>query len=245
MLAANARDGGNRQFILVEGEDYADRLTAERVRRVIKGYAYTGTQREELLREPITFSKLKQANTLLEKVRAIETLDGPRYDRIAKTVKDGALIVTGERNVEERTEGLGGTFTYCTLGDPIDMDGLLTGEDLPAVEGLAALLYHTATSLAFDQTKLKPEPAIGDGVMRLGDANGRHLWLIYKPDLDWLKSGEAALTLSRARAIVAAETGDHLVFAPAKFVSRELLTQERLPVEYAPLPFALYRVETA
>lgn len=245
VLAANARDGGNRQFILVEGEDYADRLTAERVRRVIKGYAYTGTQREELLREPITFSKLKQANTLLEKVRAIETLDGPRYDRIAKTVKDGALIVTGERNVEERTEGLGGTFTYCTLGDPIDMDGLLTGEDLPAVEGLAALLYHTATSLAFDQTKLKPEPAIGDGVMRLGDANGRHLWLIYKPDLDWLKSGEAALTLSRARAITAAETGDHLVFAPAKFVSRELLTQERLPVEYAPLPFALYRVETA
>ncbi|MGJ0237304.1 site-specific DNA-methyltransferase [Novosphingobium fluoreni] len=245
VLAANARDGGNRQFILVEGEDYADRLTAERVRRVIKGYAYTGTQREELLREPITFSKLKQANTLLEKVRAIETLDGPRYDRIAKTVKDGALIVTGERNVEERTEGLGGTFTYCTLGDPIDMDGLLTGEDLPAVEGLAALLYHTATSLAFDQTKLKPEPAIGDGVMRLGDANGRHLWLIYKPDLDWLKSGEAALTLSRARAIAAAETGDHLVFAPAKFVSRELLTQERLPVEYAPLPFALYRVETA
>jgi adenine-specific DNA-methyltransferase len=125
------------------------------------------------------------------------------------------------------------------------MDGLLTGEDLPAVEGLAALLYHTATSQAFDQSRLKPEPAIGDGVMRLGDANGRHLWLIYKPDLNWLKSGEAALTLSRARAIAAAEAGDHLVFAPAKFVSRELLTQERLPVEYAPLPFALYRVETA
>ena len=81
--------------------------------------------------------------------------------------------------------------------------------------------------------------------MRLGDANGRHLWLIYKPDLEWLKSAEAALTLSRARAIAASETGDHLVFAPAKFVSRELLTQGRLPVEYAPLPFALYRVETA
>ena len=245
VLAANARDGGSRRFILVEGEDYADTLTAERVRRVINGYTFTGTQRDELLREPITFTKLKNANSLLEKVQGIETLDGPKYDRIAKTVKDGALIVTGERDVTEKTEGLGGTFTYCTLGDPIDMDGLLTGEDLPAVEGLAALLYHTATSLAFDQSKLKPEPAIGDGVMRLGDANGRHLWLIYKPDLDWLKSGEAALTLSRARAVAAAEAGDHLVFAPAKFVSRELLTQERLPVEYAPLPFALYRVETA
>ena len=245
VLAANARDGGNRQFVLVEGEEYADSLTAERVRRAIGGYAFKGTQRDELLREPLTFTKLRNAATLMERIQGIETLDGPKYDRIAKTVRDGALIVTGERNVEERAEGLGGTFTFCTLGDPIDMDGLLTGEDLPAVEGLAALLYHTATSQAFDQSKLKPEPAIGDGVMRLGDANGRHLWLIYTPDLEWLKSAEAALTLSRARAIAAAETGDHLVFAPAKFVSRELLTQERLPVEYAPLPFALYRVETA
>ncbi len=245
VMAANARDGGNRRFILVEGEDYADTLTAERVRRIIKGYSFTGTQREELLRESITFTKLRNANLIMEKVHAIETLDGHNFDRISKTVKAGTLIVTGERDIAKRIPGLGGTFTYCTLGDPVDMDGLLTGEDLPAVEGLAALLYHTATSQAFDQSKLKPEAAMGDGVMRLGDANGRHLWLIYKPDLEWLKSADAALTLSRARSIAATEAGDHLVFAPAKFVSRELLTQERLPVEYAPLPFALYRVETA
>ena len=37
VLKANAKDGGHRRFILVEGEDYADRLTAERVRRAIKG----------------------------------------------------------------------------------------------------------------------------------------------------------------------------------------------------------------
>jgi adenine-specific DNA-methyltransferase len=51
--------------------------------------------------------------------------------------------------------------------------------------------------------------------------------------------------LWRAGAIAARAPGDHLVFAPAKFVSRELLAAEKLPVEYAPLPFALYRVETA
>lgn len=118
VLTANARDGGNRRFILVEGEDYADTLTAERVRRVVNGYAFTGTQREELLREPLTFSKLRNAATLLEKVQQIETLDGPKFDRIAKTVKDGALIVTGERDVAETTPGLGGAFTYCTLGEP-------------------------------------------------------------------------------------------------------------------------------
>ncbi len=37
VLALNKEDGGNRRFILVECEDYADSITAERVRRVIQG----------------------------------------------------------------------------------------------------------------------------------------------------------------------------------------------------------------
>ncbi|AUD05845.1 site-specific DNA-methyltransferase [Spirosoma pollinicola] len=38
VLNLNKQDGGNRQFILVEMEDYAETITAERVRRVIDGY---------------------------------------------------------------------------------------------------------------------------------------------------------------------------------------------------------------
>ena len=34
----NTEDGGNRKFILVEMEDYANDITAERVKRVTKGY---------------------------------------------------------------------------------------------------------------------------------------------------------------------------------------------------------------
>ena len=34
----NKSDGGNRKFILVEMGDYADTITAERVKRVINGY---------------------------------------------------------------------------------------------------------------------------------------------------------------------------------------------------------------
>ncbi len=37
VLKQNAEDGGERKFVLVEMEDYADTLTAERVRRVIRG----------------------------------------------------------------------------------------------------------------------------------------------------------------------------------------------------------------
>ena len=38
VLNMNKADGGHRQFILVEMGDYADSITAERVRRVINGY---------------------------------------------------------------------------------------------------------------------------------------------------------------------------------------------------------------
>ena len=38
VLNMNKADGGNRSFILVEMEKYADEITAERVKRVIGGY---------------------------------------------------------------------------------------------------------------------------------------------------------------------------------------------------------------
>lgn len=43
VLNLNKEDGGNRKFILIEMEDYADSITAERVRRVIQGYG-SGTK---------------------------------------------------------------------------------------------------------------------------------------------------------------------------------------------------------
>ena len=38
VLKMNKEDGGNRKFILIEMEDYADGITAERVKKVINGY---------------------------------------------------------------------------------------------------------------------------------------------------------------------------------------------------------------
>lgn len=38
VLNLNKQDGGNRKFICIEMEDYAETITAERVKRVIKGY---------------------------------------------------------------------------------------------------------------------------------------------------------------------------------------------------------------
>lgn len=238
VLEANKCDGGSRRFILVEMEDYADRLTAERVRRVINGYDFKGTQKTELLREGITWSKLQRADRLTEQVEKIENLHRHEFDRITKQVKDGQLIVTGEKTVAERAEGLGGSFTYCTLGQPVELDAILTGEDLPGFDALGGILFHMATSQPVPQGQTNAD------AFHVGMANGTRVWLIYRPDLDWLKSPDAALTLTFARQVTEAHPGErHLVFAPARYVSQRLLDAEGLAVEFVPLPFALYRVE--
>ena len=219
-------------------EDYAESLTVGRVRRLIEGYAFTGTQRTELMREKITWSKLKKSGRLNDAVEGIENLHGHEYDAIKKTVKDGELIVTGEKAVAGRTEGLGSSFTYCTLGEPVELDKLLSGDTLPPYEGLGAALFHMATNRALDPS------AVREADCYLGEADRQHVWLIYRPDLDWLKSPEAALTLTRARGFAARSPDQrHLVFAPARYVSQKMLAEHNIPVEFVPLPFALYRID--
>jgi adenine-specific DNA-methyltransferase len=181
-MKLNQRDGGNRKFILVECENYADTLTAERVRRLIGG---------------------------------------------VPTSKD-----------DEYKTGLGGAFTYCTLGNPVELDKVLSGETLPQYAGLGAALFHMATNHALDPSTVR------EGDFYLGSTESQQVWLIYKPDLNWLKSPEAALTLARATAFAASDPSKrHLVFAPARYVSQKMLTEQNIPVEFVPLPFALYRID--
>ena len=178
----NAKDGGQRVFILVEGEDYAYDVTRERVVRVQRGVP--------------------------------------------------------QAKLEPLMSGLGGSFTYCTLGDPLELAKLLTGETLPTYEGIGAALFHMATNRALDPA------TVCEDDFYLGATEGYHVWLIYRPDLEWLKTPEAALTLARAKAFTETDLEKrHLVFAPARYVSQKMLADENIPVEFVPLPFALYRID--
>ena len=182
VMNLNAKDDGQRRFILVEGENYADELTRERIARVQRGVP--------------------------------------------------------DAEQEPYRSGLGGSFTYCTLGAPVELDKVLSGESLPPYAGIGAALFHMATNHALDPA------AVREDDFYLGAAEGQHVWLIYKPDLDWLKSPEAALTLACAKAFAASDPDKrHLVFAPTRFVSQKMLAEQNIPVEFVPLPFALYRID--
>jgi len=237
VLALNAKDGGNRRFILVETEKYADTLTAERVRRVAQGYAFTGTQRTELLREKLNWTRLKSAAALVEKAESVKQLEGASYDEVKIAVEDGALVVTGERKVQDKAPGLGGSFTYCTLGAPMTLDALLA-DGLPSFDSLAKYVFYTATG------KQLPAPPAKKAAVEgfIGETDLYRVHLLYQPDAAWLASDAAALTEAQAERIAAAnkDRKTALVFAPAKFLSQRELS--RHGITFCQLPYAIHRL---
>jgi len=238
VLTLNKEDDGKRKFILAECEDYADKLTAERVRRVIKGYKFEGIQTQELMREQITLNSLKNADKLLEKADSYDLLDGKRFDRISKSVEDGALVVTGEKKVTEKVEGLGGSFTFCTLGEEMGLDKLLAGEKLPAFDALAKYVFYTATGRTLqDVPKQK-----ADSDAYIGETDLYRVHLLYRPDKAWLRSNGAALTEKLVERMVAANKGKKLVlvFAAVKFMGQRELTRQG--VEFCQLPYTIHRI---
>jgi adenine-specific DNA-methyltransferase len=237
VLVANRKDGGTRKFILVETEDYADKLTAERVRRVIHGYKFNGTQREELLREPLTWTKLRKAEKLVEKAEGFELLDKHRFDHITKSVEDGDIVVTGEKKVTEKVEGLGGSFTFASLGPEMSLQKLLA-DGLPTFEALAKYVFFTATGRTLSELP-KPKAAV---VGFVGETELYRVHLLYQPEKKWLQSNDAALTEKLVDEMVARNMGKKqlLVFAAAKFMSQRELS--RLGVDFCQLPYAIHRI---
>ena len=183
VLALNKEDGGNRKFILVECEDYADATTAERVRRVINGV-------------PNARDKSLQA-------------------------------------------GLGGSFTYCTLGDPIEVEGMLSESGLPDYGALAAYLLYTSAGISAAAPALTPQD--DDGLFYSDDRTDYHL--LYQPDGDWLRSDDAVLNRERAERISAASKARGkaaIVYAPVKYISQRALS-EIGGVRYCQLPYQIHQ----
>ncbi len=184
VLALNKQDGGKRKFILVECEDYADSITAERVRRVIAG---------------------------------------------VPDAKDSDL-----------REGLGGSFTYCTLGEPVTSWSMLDDENLPSYEALAAWLIHTATGRSTPSSE--PVPLDDNGLIHRDKKRNRNYYLLYQPDMDWLKSRESMFDIYLADAISKScnKTGAQaVVFAAGKFLSQDDLID--MNISFSQLPWAIQR----
>lgn len=182
VLSLNKDDDGHRRFILIECENYADDVTAERVRRVING--------------------VKTATT------------------------------------EEIKNGLGGSFTYCELGDEINISSLLSGEAMPEYGALAQYVFYTATGKTL-KTVAKPNPE-----WYVGETDLFRIHLIYRPSLDFLRSAESALNADLVDRLTGGKGKQSekrtVVFAAAKFMGQKEITEKG--IQFCQLPYAIHRI---
>lgn len=145
VLEQNAMDGGNRKFVLVEMEEYAKKITAERIRRVIEGYEYTGKDKKTLFEKKLLTAQILSADKMAqiaEEAQAIIDNSSSKYDKIDKEFKDNTLKIIGVKNIAERKEGIGGGFRYCELGEPIKDENGALNSDVSA-EALAKHLFFS------------------------------------------------------------------------------------------------------
>ena len=111
VLELNKEDYGNRKFILIEQEDYANTITAERVRRVIKGVK---TAKNENLKNGLggTFSYFELGPTI-EMESILQGKNLPNYEEFARYI---FYTATGEefneKKINEKTGFIGETKSY-------------------------------------------------------------------------------------------------------------------------------------
>ena len=111
VLELNKEDGGNRKFILVEQEDYANTITAERVRRIIKGVK---TAKNEKLKKGTggTFSYFQLGDTI-EMESLLKGKNLPSFKEFARYL---FYTATGEefseKAINEKTGFIGESRNY-------------------------------------------------------------------------------------------------------------------------------------
>lgn len=228
VLKQNAADGGNRRFVLVEiEEEVARNVTSERVRRAVEGYAFSGNDREELLREKVTFSKLKQSAKLLGQIDHLRTKHKDRFDKFETKLKDDHLTLTGVRKIEERKEGLGSGFRYARLGPAVfDAEGRIDEE--VGYEDFARFVFFLATGSPMEAPPAEPP--------FLGAADGVGVYLLYNGILkDRSEHGGNVLTRALLDSLPPYE-GRRIVYGAATMVAPERL--QAANVEFRQIPYA-------
>ncbi|HWD89037.1 MAG TPA: site-specific DNA-methyltransferase [Mucilaginibacter sp.] len=162
---------------------------------------------------------------LIEQMDYADTTTAERVRRVIKGIETS-------KN-ESLKEGLGGTFSYFELGEPIEMESILRGENLPTYNEFARFIYYTATGEEFD------ESVVNEAINYIGETKNCEVYMFYKPDIEWLKRN--ALTLDDIGALPKYKGKQRVIFAPAKYVDDNTCLENR--IDFCQLPYEIYRIQ--
>lgn len=221
VLKLNNEDDGDRKFILVEMMDYAEGITAERVKRVISGYPYTGEIKEEIFSKKLTVKNLSQAQNILDQAAEVIAENKDRYDKISKPkISENCLKVFGTKIYQERMEGFGGAFDFYELGKPLfKTDGCL--DESVGVDKMREYIYYSETHNHLERGQDEEYPYLLDYL------DGTGYFFYYEPD--------KITTLSHdSLSIVPLKADQYVIYADLCTISKKLLAQMNITFKKIP-----------
>jgi adenine-specific DNA-methyltransferase len=119
VLNLNSEDGGNRKFITVEMENYAEEITAKRIKKAIEGYSYDGSKKDTLYSKKLNLNAIKKGSSIYDDIAVIKTQRSADYNKFSVKIEEGSINLYGEIKNVVNIEPTGGDFDFYTLGNPM------------------------------------------------------------------------------------------------------------------------------
>ena len=158
VLRLNALDGGNRRFILVELDDYAETITAERVKRVIKGYSTKKKTQTLLYSRKLTLRNLHRAQEFIDEAKKVAERESKNYNNVTGPGFTASTIeVYGITEASGKVPGLGGAFDYYEIGEALFTDDGLLNRAVSA-DVLRSYIYYSETRSPLRRKRTAAEP---------------------------------------------------------------------------------------
>jgi adenine-specific DNA-methyltransferase len=223
VLNYNYKNNTSLQFILIEMEEYAKEVTAERLSRVINGYNFKGKAKIPLMDplkiKPSTLLNPNYMTNLIEEVNLLIEAVKEDYDKIEKKFKDNILEVTGIKEIEDYMPGIGGGFQYCELSEELfDEFGLLN--EKVTFKMLAKHIFFTEFGVALKEAQIHEEQSFA------GSFKAKALYLF--PDKRFTKKDIPKLSK---------DFEEYIVYADSTTLSNEQLKENR--ILFKKIPFEI------
>lgn len=213
VLNLNNTDGGNRKFILVEMMDYADTITAERVKRVMTGYSFKGEIKEDIFCKKLTTKNILKGELLLKEAETVSNAMIAEFSKISKPkLQDDCLKVIGTKVFEEVMDGVGGSFDFFELGETIfDNDGNIS--DSIDEDKVREYVFYTETRSSLNRQRCEKAKYLLDTVDGVG------YYFYYEKD------GYTTLSKSNLNKIVTEKAEQYIIYANCCTLSKDTLSK--------------------
>lgn len=216
----------SRNFIIVELGDYAENITAQRLKNVISGYETQNDKKIAIYTKELKVSNLAQAPLMLEeaeKVRDMAKASGKYYKVSNPIIQDSHLQVIATERSSGIIEGTGGSFTFYELGPELfDENGNLNE---------AVSTYRIREYIWFTETQRPLASHDDDNKAFLGVANDCAYYFHYDKD--------ATTTLDHEfMATIKTKADSYVIYADVcslddDFLSKHHITFKKIPRDIA------------